>query len=61
MVRNDHQVYWPGVRKFKVGDEVYGCVGGFIGTPGALAEYVTVDESLVAHKPKSLGFADGRS
>ncbi len=47
----------PGVRKFKIGDEVYACAGGFIGTPGALAEYMPADESLVAHKPKSLSFA----
>ena len=48
----------PGVRKFKVGDEVYGCVGGFVGTPGTLAEFVPADESLVAHKPKSLSFSE---
>ena len=48
----------PGVRKFVLGDEVYACAGGFIGTPGALAEYIPVDENLVARKPKSLSFAE---
>ncbi len=48
----------PGVRKFVLGDEVYACAGGFIGTPGALAEYIPVDENLVALKPKSLSFAE---
>jgi len=48
----------PGVQKFEIGDEVYACAGGFIGTPGALAEYMPADESLVAHKPKSLSFAE---
>ena len=48
----------PGVHSFEVGDEVYACAGGFIGTPGALAEYIPADERLVAHKPKSLSFAE---
>lgn len=47
-----------GVRKFAIGDEVYACAGGFIGTPGALAEYMPADENLVAHKPRSLSFAE---
>ena len=48
----------PGVRNFVLGDEVYACAGGFIGTPGALAEFIPVDENLVALKPKSLNFAE---
>ena len=48
----------PGVHSFEVGDEVYACAGGFIGTPGALAEYIPADQRLVAHKPKSLSFAE---
>lgn len=47
-----------GVQKFAIGDEVYACAGGFIGTPGALAEYMPADENLVAHKPRSLSFAE---
>ncbi|MFC5541649.1 MAG: zinc-dependent alcohol dehydrogenase family protein [Bacilli bacterium] len=44
-----------GVSKFKVGDEVYGCAGGFKGTAGgALAEYMLADADLLAHKPKNL-------
>ncbi len=48
----------PGVKEFEIGDEVYGCVGGFIGTPGALAEYVPADARLIARKPASLTFTE---
>lgn len=50
-----------GVSKFKVGDEVYGCVGGIVGIPGALAEQVEADARLIAHKPASLDFGDAAS
>ncbi|MEL6862282.1 MAG: zinc-binding dehydrogenase, partial [Pseudomonadota bacterium] len=43
-----------GVTGFAVGDEVYGCAGGLIGLQGALAEYISADAHLVAHKPKTL-------
>ena len=44
-----------GVTQFEVGDEVYGCAGGFKGLPGgALAEYMLTEPSLIAHKPKNL-------
>lgn len=44
-----------GVSGFSVGDEVYGCAGGFAGMPGgALAEYLLADADLLAHKPASL-------
>lgn len=43
-----------GVTEFKVGDEVFGCAGGFKGTGGALAEFMLADADLLAHKPKSL-------
>ena len=39
---------------FEVGDEVYGCVGGFKGTPGVLAEYALADSRLLAPKPPPL-------
>lgn len=45
-----------GVQEFSVGDEVYGCVGGFLALGGALAEYVLADAALIAHKPKTLSF-----
>lgn len=49
-----------GVSKFQVGDEVYGCAGGFKGTTGgALAEYMLADADLLAHKPKSLSMEEG--
>ncbi|MBI0579563.1 zinc-dependent alcohol dehydrogenase family protein [Neobacillus cucumis] len=43
-----------GVTEFKVGDEVFGCAGGFKGTGGALAEYMLADAQLLAPKPKNL-------
>jgi NADPH2:quinone reductase len=43
-----------GVSDFQVGDEVYGCVGGLLDMPGALAEYTLADAKLIAHKPKTL-------
>ncbi|HEY9597019.1 MAG TPA: alcohol dehydrogenase catalytic domain-containing protein, partial [Cyanophyceae cyanobacterium] len=48
-----------GVQRFQVGDEVYFCAGGLgqSGT-GNYAEFAVVDERLVAHKPKSLSFAE---
>lgn len=46
-----------GVDKFKSGDEVYACAGGFNGHGGALAEYMVADARLVAHKPRALDFA----
>lgn len=46
-----------GVTEFKVGDEVYGCAGGFKGTGGALAEYMLADIQLLAPKPKNLSMA----
>src|SRR6185437_4675624 len=46
------------VTQFKVGDEVYGCAGGVINLPGALAEFMVADVDLLAHKPKSLDMAE---
>lgn len=44
-----------GVTKFQVGDEVFGCAGGFKGmTGGALAEFMLADANLLAHKPKNI-------
>jgi len=43
------------VKSFKVGDEVYGDAGL---KNSALAEYITLKEELVAHKPKNLSFAE---
>lgn len=48
------QAVHPSVKSFKPGDEVYGCVGGFLGMPGGLAEYVACDWQLLARKPKTL-------
>lgn len=47
-----------GVQKFRVGDEVYFCSGGLGDRNGNYAEYTVVEERLVAHKPKSLSFAE---
>lgn len=44
-----------GVTEFKIGDEVFGCAGGFRGTTGgALAKFMLADVDLLAHKPKNL-------
>ena len=47
-----------GVRAFKVGDNVFGMIGGVKNTRGALAEFVTIDSALVAHLPNHLSFAE---
>jgi len=49
------------VTKFKVGDEVYGCLescgkGGL--AAGGFAEYVCAKESVIAHKPQILSFEE---
>jgi NADPH2:quinone reductase len=46
------------VTTFKVGDEVFGCVGGLKGTNGALAEYVLADARLIAKKSVSLSMLE---
>ena len=43
-----------GVLNFKVGDEVYGCVGGLADLQGTLADYVSADHKLIAKKPSNL-------
>jgi NADPH2:quinone reductase len=47
------------VQQFKPGDQVYYCAGGLgkAGT-GNYAQFAVVEESLVAHKPTSLSFAE---
>ncbi|KOS08240.1 hypothetical protein AM493_06725 [Flavobacterium akiainvivens] len=45
------------VSRFKVGDEVYYFDGGFIGSQGNYAQFKTVNEYYVAHKPSTLSFA----
>jgi NADPH:quinone reductase len=45
----------PEARLFKRGDEVY--YAGSIHKPGANSEYHVVDERIVGHKPRKLGFA----
>eukprot|EP01069_Polyplicarium_translucidae_P002987 Polyplicarium_translucidae@DN217_c0_g1_i1.p1 len=48
-----------GATGFEVGDEVFGCAGGFKGVKdGALAEYMAADERLVAAKPACLNFVE---
>lgn len=46
------------VTSLRVGDEVYGCAGGFHGLGGALAEYMAADARLLAKKPKMLSMAE---
>ncbi|MEX0367603.1 MAG: zinc-dependent alcohol dehydrogenase family protein [Ruegeria sp.] len=47
-----------GVSQFAVGDEVYGCAGGLLELQGTLAEYMSADTRLIAHKPKSLSMRE---
>lgn len=50
-----------GVTRFRVGDEVYGCFGGIVGIPGALAEQIEADADMLALKPRSLSFGEAAS
>ncbi|OGT35877.1 MAG: alcohol dehydrogenase [Gammaproteobacteria bacterium RBG_16_51_14] len=45
-----------GVTRCKAGDEVYFFHGGIGTVPGNYAEYIVLDERLVARKPESLDF-----
>lgn len=47
-----------GVSGFSRGDEVYGCAGGLADLQGALAEFMSADARLIAHKPKSLSMRE---
>ncbi|KAK7395677.1 hypothetical protein VNO78_16242 [Psophocarpus tetragonolobus] len=53
------------VKKFKVGDEVYGDINvDALEQPkviGSLAEYTASEERLLAHKPQNLSFAEAAS
>ena len=48
----------PGVVAFRVGDEVYGMVGGVGGLQGTLAEFAVANTDLLALKPKSLSMRE---
>lgn len=55
-----------GISKFDIGDEVYGNIQDFdVGRQlkqiGTLAEYIVVEEDLVALKPKNLSFEEAAS
>ena len=50
-----------GVNDFKVGDEVYGCVGGLADLQGTLAEYIVADSKLIAHKAANLSMTEAAS
>ncbi len=47
-----------GVNSFAVGDEVFGCAGGVKGRGGALAEYITADQELIAKKPANISIKE---
>jgi NADPH:quinone reductase len=47
-----------GVSGFRIGDAVFGCVGGVRGSGGTMAEYILADARLLAHKPKRLSFRE---
>jgi NADPH2:quinone reductase len=46
------------VQQFRPGDEVFGMVGGVGGLQGTLAEYITVDASLLAPKSEKLSMRE---
>ncbi len=46
------------VTRFRAGDEVYFCDGGFGPTPGTYQEVKVIDERFVARKPQRLSFAE---
>jgi NADPH:quinone reductase len=48
----------PEVTRFRPGDEVYFCDGGFGPTPGTYQELKVLDEALVARKPSRLSFVE---
>jgi NADPH2:quinone reductase len=52
------EVLGAGVSAFKVGDEVYGMVGGIGGQQGSLAQYMAVDADLLAPKPHNLSMGE---
>lgn len=47
-----------GVEGFSRGDEVYGMTGGVGGVQGSLAEYASVDATLLARKPANLSMRE---
>ncbi len=48
----------PGVTRFRVGDEVYFCDGGFGPVPGTYQEVRVIDERFAARKPARLSFVE---
>lgn len=46
------------VTEFSVGDEVYGCAGGFLNESGALSEFMLADARCIAQKPKKLSMME---
>jgi NADPH2:quinone reductase len=46
------------VNGFRIGDEVYGFIGGVGSSQGALAELAAVDAALLAPKPKSISMRE---
>ena len=47
-----------GEEGLEVGDEVYGCIGGFRDMPGVLSEYALADRKLLAKKPANLSMRE---
>lgn len=47
-----------GMSRYQPGDRVFGCAGGLGSLPGALAEYMVVDERLIAPAPTQIELAD---
>jgi NADPH2:quinone reductase len=48
----------PAVSLFKAGDKVYACARKATAPGGSYADYIALDERLIARMPKNLGFKD---
>ncbi len=49
----------PEVKRFKVGDRVWGSNQGLLGRQGTFAQYAAVDEQWLYHLPEEVSFEDG--
>lgn len=47
-----------GVNNFKIGDEVFGMIGGIAANQGTFAEYIAADANHIALKPSNITFRD---
>ncbi|MFN3167191.1 MAG: zinc-binding dehydrogenase [Phycisphaeraceae bacterium] len=46
------------VERYKIGDKVYGCVGGYGPTQGVLADFTIADQYRIWHAPQTIAIED---